>query len=324
MAYRIPYAKERQSIFVVQKLVSAQVSDDFVVVIAHLIITCEEVKSFKCIFIFKGIIFTIDNGYKMLSYAEEDPLEDEAEVEGEVDIEPTVETEEEEEEAKTKASSDADTTLLFIKPIVTGSSQMELPGGLPVEFLVGFKNKGDQDFIIEAIDASFRYPMDFTYYIQNFSAIHYNRIVKPLHEVTLAYSFVPSETFAGRPFGLNINLSYKDESGTSFQEAVFNETVQIIELEEGLDGETFFLYVFLAAGVVLLLVIGQQTLLSVGRKRTSRKPAVETGTSNPNNVDYEWLPKHTLQNINKEKQKSPKSVKQSPRQRKAKRSTGSE
>ncbi|KAK9711137.1 Translocon-associated protein (TRAP), alpha subunit [Popillia japonica] len=281
------------------------------------------------ILVLPAVIFTIDNGYKMLSYAEEDPLEDEAEVEGEVDIEPAGEVEEEEEEVKNRASPDADTTLLFVKPVSTGSSQLELPGGVPVEFLVGFKNKGEQDFILETIDASFRYPMDFTYYIQNFSAIHYNRIVKPTHEATLAYSFVPSETFAGRPFGLSINLNYRDETGAFFQEAVFNETVQIIELEEGLDGETFFLYVFLAAGVVLLLVIGQQTLLSVGRKlgrkRTSRKPAVETGTSNPNNVDYEWLPKQTLQNMNKEKQKSPKSPKQqSPRQRKAKRSTGSE
>lgn len=52
---------------------------------------------------------------------------------------------------------------------------------------------------------------------------------------------------------------------------------------------------FLAAGAILLLVIGQQTLLSFGRKRTTRtKQPVEMGTSNPNNVDYDWLPKQTL------------------------------
>lgn len=73
----------------------------------------------------------------------------------------------------------------------------------------------------------------------------------------------------------------------------------------GLDGETFFLYVFLAAGVVLLLVIGQQTLLSVGKKRSgggssSRKSApVETGTNNLNDVDYDWLPKQTLASLSK-------------------------
>lgn len=68
------------------------------------------------------------------------------------------------------------------------------------------------------------------------------------------------------------------------------------------------MYVFLAAGIVLLLVIGQQTLLSVGKKRSStsapRKPAqVETGTNNPNNVDYDWLPKQTLASLSKFKLK---------------------
>lgn len=202
---------------------------------------------------------------------------------------------------------------------------VELPGGVLVEFLVGFRNKGPQDFVVESLDASFRYPMDFNFYIQNFSAIALNKEISPSKEATFAYSFMPSETFAGRPFGLNINLVYRDSVGnrfqvqfifinlslsllskentpiihttTVFQDAVYNETVQIIELEEGLDGETFFLYVFLAAGVVLLLVLGQQTLLSVGRKRTGRKAPVETGTSNPNNVDYEWLPKQTLASL---------------------------
>lgn len=274
-----------------------------------------------------AVIFTVDRANRFVAYAEEDLTEDEgeAEVEGEVELEDVGGAEEEEEEVKTTASPDADTSLLFVKPVVTGQTQFDLPAGVPVEFLVGFRNKGQQDFVLETIEASFRYPMDFTFYIQNFSAIAYNRQVAPQQEATLAYSFVPSEAFAGRPFGLNINLAYRDFAGNSFQEAVYNETVQIVELEEGLDGETFFLYVFLAAGVILLLVIGQQTLLSVGRKRSSRKAPVETGTSNPNNVEYEWLPKQTLANLNKERtQKSPKTIKQSPRLRKAQRKAGSE
>ncbi|KAF5303350.1 hypothetical protein FQR65_LT08263 [Abscondita terminalis] len=282
-----------------------------------------------------AVIFTIDGGNKYMAYAEEDLTEDEgeAEVEGEGDSDDlaATDTDEEEDEVKTTASPDADTALLFVKPVVSGSTQLELPAGVPVEFLVGFRNKGQEDFILETIEASFRYPMDFNFYIQNFSTIAYNRQVPPSQEATLAYTFVPSESFAGRPFGLNINLAYRDVSGNSFQEAVFNETVQIIELDEGLDGETFFLYVFLAAGVILLLVIGQQTLLSVGRKRTTRKVPVETGTSNPNNVDYDWLPQQTLDRLNKEKnQKSPKAAKQqpakqqSPRQRKTQRKVGSE
>lgn len=90
------------------------------------------------------------------------------------------------------------------------------------------------------------------------------------------------------------------QSGNYFREAVYNETVQVIELEEGMDGETFFLYLFMAACLVLLLVGGQQFLYSVGKKRghISRKPMVETGTNdNPNDVNYDWLPKDALKSL---------------------------
>jgi translocon-associated protein subunit alpha len=92
------------------------------------------------------------------------------------------------------------------------------------------------------------------------------------------------------------------QNGIFYNEAVFNETVQIIEIDDGLDGETIFLYVFLTACVILTLVGGQQLLSSLGRKSrssTTRKAPVEMGTSNPNNVDYDWLPKETLNRISK-------------------------
>ncbi|KAL1518384.1 hypothetical protein ABEB36_002015 [Hypothenemus hampei] len=279
--------------------------------------------------ILPAVIFMVDNR-KMIVYAEEDPIdEEEADVEGEVEeaeIAATESEEDEEEDSLSKASPDVDTVLLFTKPSIQGASQLELVAGNPVEFLVGFQNNGEQDFVVDYIDASFRYPMDFNYFIQNFSAVGYNTVVKREEEATFQYTFVPAETYAGRPFGLNINLVYHDINGNGFQEAVFNETVQIVELDEGFDGETFFLYVFLAASVVLFLVIGQQTLLTVGKKRPIIKKAapVETGTSNPNNVDYDWLPPQTLASLNKDK--SPKASKQasSPRQRKAKRPAGSD
>lgn len=57
------------------------------------------------------------------------------------------------------------------------------------------------------------------------------------------------------------------QDGRIYSESVFNETVNIVEVYEGLDGETFFLYVFFAAGIVLLLVLGQQALASMGKRR---------------------------------------------------------
>jgi len=271
------------------------------------------------IFLFSivSIIISAANGGYV--YAQEDEnIDDIVDIEGE---EGSIITDEETEEDTSNASADADTTILFTKPIYNTMSTLELPAGNIVEFLVGFTNKGESDFVLESLDASFRYAMDFNFYIQNFSTFTFNKIVKPKHEATLAYSFIPSESFAGRPFGLNVNLNYKDTSGVSYNEAVFNETVQIIEIDDGLDGETVFLYVFLAACVILTLVGGQQLLSSLGRRSrssTTRKTPVELGTSNPNNVDYDWLPKETLNRINK----SPRTPKQSPRQRKTKRTAG--
>ncbi|XP_058453767.1 translocon-associated protein subunit alpha-like [Malaya genurostris] len=279
-----------------------------------------------------AVLLTVESGSRLMAFATdatEDELEDELDVEVESDDASVTHTDEPEaeDEPETTKSLDADTFLLFTRPLYSGAgSQLDLPAGYPVEFLVGFSNKGSDDFIVETVEASFRYPMDFNYFIQNFSAIVYNREVKPGHEATVSYSFLPSESFAGRPFGLNIALNYRDASGNQFSEAVFNETISITEVDEGLDGETFFLYVFLAAVVVLLLVLGQQFLGSYGKRKRSPavRKTVETGTSNTKDVDYEWIPAETLKKI----QNSPKggkvSPKQSPRQRKTKRAAGSD
>ena len=110
-----------------------------------------------------------------------------------------------------------------------------------MEFLVGFNNKGDADgiesppdFVVETLDASFRYPMDFSFHIQNFSAIAYHKTVKPGQEATVAYSFIPADAFAGRSIGLTINLNYRDSEGNFYFDPVFNETVQVkmLKIEE--------------------------------------------------------------------------------------------
>ncbi|XP_064610530.1 translocon-associated protein subunit alpha-like [Liolophura sinensis] len=225
------------------------------------------------------------------------------------------EEEDEEDERALKPSPNADTQLLFTKP--TGT---DLPAGGIVRLLVGFTNTGDKDFIVETMDAAFRYPQDYSFYIQNFTVVKYNTVVEPKRQATFEYVFSPSEAFHSRPFGLTVNLNYKDSEGQQFQSAVFNETINVVELEDGLDGETFFLYVFLAAVGVLLLVGAQQLLATYGKKRLSRpKAPVEMGTQN-SDVDYDWLPEETLQEIKRSPGRSPK---QSPRQRRSKRQQGS-
>jgi len=224
---------------------------------------------------------------------------------------------EEEEEAETlKPSPDADTFILYTKP----SNPLELPAGKQVRILVGFTNKGKTDFLVENMEASFRYPQDYSFFLQNFTTVAFGSIVQPKRQATFEYGFVPNEAFSSRPFGLTVTINYKDSEGKVFQSAVFNETIQVVEPDEGLDGETFFLYVFLAAIIILLLVGAQQVFASFGKKRISKaRQPVEMGTQN-SDVDYDWLPKETLQNLNKSPKRSPK---QSPRQRRNLRSSGS-
>uniref|UniRef100_D3TQU9 Translocon-associated protein subunit alpha n=1 Tax=Glossina morsitans morsitans TaxID=37546 RepID=D3TQU9_GLOMM len=279
------------------------------------------------------IICTFNAHNKLFVYAEDEAIEDDI---VEVEVEDGAVTgddadADDDTESLSSSSPYADTFLLFTKPTYKPGQQLDLPGGKPVEFLIGFTNKGTNEFIIETVEASFRYPMDFNYHIQNFSAVAYNREVKPGLEATVSYSFMPSDQFAGRPFGLNIALNYRDGNGVQYSEAVFNETVLISEVDEGLDGETFFLYVLLAGIVVLLLVIGQQYLLgsSGKRKRAAAKKIIETGTTNDSTIDYEWLPQETLRALQKSSPKnkiskiSPKPIKpsspkqsQSPKQKK--------
>lgn len=58
----------------------------------------------------------------------------------------------------------------------------ELPGGKLVQFLMGFQNRGEKEFVVDFCETSFRYPQDFSYHIQNVSifAIEYNSFVRLL------------------------------------------------------------------------------------------------------------------------------------------------
>lgn len=263
-----------------------------------------------------AIIQIANPGSHVFAKAEEDEVEEEGAVEDEEVAEDDSMTEDDEDLSK-NVSPDADTTILFTKPAQAAGGSVELPAGKIVEFLVGFSNKGDNDFVIESLEASFRYPMDFTYHIQNFSAIPYQKTVKPDQEATVAYSFIPADAFAGRPIGLTVNLAYRDLDGRFYLDPVFNATVQVVEFDEGFDTEVFFMYVFLVAmGLLVLFLVYTFLPGSKGKKAAPVSKPVETGTTN-DDVDYEWIPRSAL--------KTPGSNKTSPRQRKGnKRNAGSD
>ncbi|XP_039591494.1 translocon-associated protein subunit alpha-like [Polypterus senegalus] len=201
---------------------------------------------------------------------------------------------------ETTSHPDADTTIMFV-------NGEDFPANAIAHFLVGFTNKGEDVFTVQSLEASFRYPQDFQFYIQNFTALPLNIIVQPDQQATFQYSFIPAESMAGRPFGLVILLNYVDNNGKAFQNTVYNQTVTISELEEGLDGETIFMYMFLA-GLMALIMFGlYHALQSQIKKRPAVK--VETCTRVMNDVDISWIPQEALSIFSKT---SPKA---SPRKR---------
>jgi len=198
------------------------------------------------------------------------------------------------------ASEDADVTFLFTRPITEKPYEFHI--GKEVHFLVGFKNKAQKGFQINSMDSSFRYALDYSFILQNFTTYPLNRVVEPNQETTLSYTFFISEQYAARSYGFTVNLLYSDKDGVQYQNTVFNETVTLVELDEGLDSETFFLYVLLI-GFVALIGYGLNQLyikyVNPSRRTVSRpKPEVEKST-NTKEVDYDWLPPSMVANLKK-------------------------
>nr|XP_046211666.1 translocon-associated protein subunit alpha-like isoform X1 [Oncorhynchus gorbuscha] len=281
--------------------------------------------AFPATIIMKGPLVAAQDATEDEEAADEDAVDDvdvntededdEAEVEDDENTELMEEKEEEEAVGgEVNSSPNADTTILFVK----GD---DFPANDIVKFLMGFTNKGSDNFVVESLDASFRYPQDFQFYIQNFTALQLGIVVPAGRQATFEYSFIPAEPMGGRPFGLVINLNYKDSNGNTFQDAVFNQTVTITEREDGLDGETIFMYVFLS-GLGLLVVVGLHQLLE-SRKRRRPAAKVEMGTSSHNDVDMSWIPQETLNQI-MQSRRDKASPKRSPRKRTQKRTAGSD
>lgn len=283
-----------------------------------------------------GTSMFLDQGVRVAAAQSEDPLVDEGVVEEEEDADVEVEEEEgeddtgeeveavvqgggaaaeeeeEEEEDVLKSSTNADFVTLFTNQQSPGST--EVVAGEPVKALIGMSNKGDEDFIVTLVEGSLRYPQDFSFHIQNFSVLYYEQYVPPGTHASFLYPFVPSDMFVARTLGLVISVYYKTAAGSEFRSDVFNDTVSIVEVEEGFDGETFFMYVFMISGLCLLMFVVHYVYTTAYRKGGSgrKAPQVEMGTQGKDEVDYNWLPPSTLAAQKKSPRPSP-----SPRKRKS-------
>lgn len=195
-----------------------------------------------------------------------------------------------EEEFEIKPSPNAKVFYAFPKH----ADESQFSGGIVMKALIGFQNTGEKTFIVDNIEGGFRYPMDYNYVIQNFTSFRYGREIAPGVTQTFLYMFVPSEQLAGgsRTFSLVLSLNYRDEEGTLYTDSPFNETVSVVEFDEGFDTEIFFMYVLLAALMCLLCFAGQYLFSSVFGSRKGSRKTIETGTQG--GIDYDYIPKEHL------------------------------
>jgi translocon-associated protein subunit alpha len=205
--------------------------------------------------------------------------------------------------AEVGPAPDVETSFLFTK-----YPEEDLPAGKIVQCLIAFHNIGvERSYTVQSVQASLRYPMDYSYHLQNYTRLHINKTVEANREATFSYVIRTSEHYTGRPFGFVIEVNYVDEDQTRFMHTVFNKTINFVEVDDSFDAEAILLYLFFATVAVLVAVIVYYAFFTSGAKKGSgpKKARVETGTSdmNGNAGGDEWLPAHA-RNINANK--SPK------------------
>jgi len=261
--------------------------------------------SFLCMFLLIGAQFSIKSVHAQEDdVVGEDVVEEEEGVvededDGATDAVTSEDLEEETEEAQITSHKDITTAILF----QTGA-EPSIVAGKKTKGYIHFANGGSNNFIITAIDGSFRYPQDYSYIIQNFTSLTPNKMIGAGKEGSFSYAFTPGELAGGRQFGFSILVNYKDMEGNFFQDAIYNQTVQVEENEDDVDTETFFMYLMLA-GLGALLVLGLYHVAGSKGKKSKRSSVnaaaangFEMGTAN-GPVDYEWIPKETLQVLQK-------------------------
>lgn len=260
---------------------------------------------------------TVDDDEEGQVDDEADVEDDEGEVEDDDGDSSETDVEKEDEIETLTAHPDTATAVIF-----STGDEVELVAGKMFTSYIHFANTGSKNFIMTSVSGSFRYPQDYSYVIQNFTALPLNKMIDGGKEGSFVYEFLAAEMAAGRPFGLVLNLNYKDTEDKQYQDTVYNKTVTVQENEEGVDAETFFMYVILVALLGLALFGIYHGVASkskrVKRATTSSMP-VEMGTGD-GNVDYSWIPQDTLKSMNKG---SP-SPRRSPRKRTSKRAPANE
>jgi translocon-associated protein subunit alpha len=174
--------------------------------------------------------------------------------------------------------------------------------GRNIDVVIGFANEGSSSFNVTQIFAALRYPLDWRYYIQNFSRQAEHVLVKPGEHHTFHYTFMPDADLETRDLGFSGQFFYSDLEGNNYTSYFYNTTISLVEVAEPLDLQTVFVYLGMVAVAGLILVVIYSRVSDKKTKKVTRR--VETGTVSATTVDPDWL-EGTHAAIGTKAQKSP-------------------
>jgi len=162
--------------------------------------------------------------------------------------------------------------------------------GRQVRVIAALKNIGQQPVNVTALRASLMYPLDFRYYIQNYTKQAVYGTVPPGQQVSFLYIFFPDAMLEPREFGLTAQVWYNSEAD-NYTSVFYNNTIQFVEDNTPFDVQTLFTYVGVLGGLGLFAFIVLRSVGAFGSSKKSRRPAqkIEMGTQANTQLDSEWL-----------------------------------
>ncbi|CAH8677237.1 SWI/SNF and RSC complex subunit Ssr1 [Schistosoma haematobium] len=177
--------------------------------------------------------------------------------------------------------------------LYSGRREINLPVGKISSLVASLANtnptNGEQ-FKLDFIEGALHYPMYYDYHIQNFTKQRLHETLEPGQETSLYYRFKPAPELAGRSFDLSIVVYYHDNNDIYYAHKLFNQTVNLFEIEEGVDTELIFLVILVIALSIAILIGIWHWFTSIAQKRQpAKKSSKVVENDGENAVENEYL-----------------------------------
>jgi len=153
----------------------------------------------------------------------------------------------------------------------------KFPLGDEVTASINFSNPGKKTFSLTYAGANLLSPIDDSHYIQNFTIQPLDQIVFPGQDVTVNYTFIPSDTLDPADYKLNAWIVYNSSEGRVYANTYYNNTFELVAPKfDYLSPKNILTYLILlglTGGIVYGL--SNSSILGKSKRKKRTKPNYE-------------------------------------------------